>query len=148
MNITFECKTLEELAEAAEILTSNFAHQHVFAFYGEMGAGKTTFIRAICQELGTKDSVSSPTYGLVNEYALPSGKSIYHFDFYRIKSIDEAIEIGLDEYLHSGAWCFIEWPENIESLLPANYVKVTLTEHREVRSIHMQNHTGNVSLGN
>ena len=82
MNITFECKTLEELAEAAEILTSNFAHQHVFAFYGEMGAGKTTFIRAICQELGTKDSVSSPTYGLVNEYALPSGKSIYHFDFY------------------------------------------------------------------
>lgn len=148
MNITFECKTLEELAEAAEILTSNFAHQHVFAFYGEMGAGKTTFIRAICQELGTKDSVSSPTYGLVNEYALPSGKSIYHFDFYRIKSIDEAVEIGLDEYLHSGDWCFIEWPENIESLLPANYVKVTLTEHREVRSIHMQNHTGNVSLGN
>lgn len=148
MNITFECKTLEDLAEAAEILTSNFAHQHVFAFYGEMGAGKTTLIRAICQELGTKDSVSSPTYGLVNEYALPSGKSIYHFDFYRIKSIDEAIEIGLDEYLHSGAWCFIEWPENIESLLPANYVKVTLTEHLEVRSIHMQNHTGNVSLGN
>ena len=147
MNIQFECKRLEDLAEAAEILTSCFKEERVFAFYGDMGAGKTTFIRAICKELGSNDIVSSPTYGLVNEYLLGNGKQLFHFDFYRISSLEEAIAIGVDEYFNSSAICLIEWPEKIEALLPAQYVKVSITEEQEVRTIRMQNHQVNVSLG-
>jgi tRNA threonylcarbamoyladenosine biosynthesis protein TsaE len=147
MKITFECSDPAELTEAAEILTSYFKEDRVVAFYGAMGAGKTTFIRAICKELGTTDTVSSPTYGLVNEYALRNGKKIYHFDFYRISSLEEAIAMGVDDYLNSGEWCLVEWPERIEALLPARYVKVTIEEEQEVRTIRMQNHSGNVSLG-
>lgn len=147
MNISFECNTPADLSEAAEILTSCFKDDYVFAFYGEMGAGKTTFIRAICKELGSKDAVSSPTYGLVNEYALANGKRIFHFDFYRISSLEEAIAIGVDEYFNSNEYCFIEWPEKVEALLPARFVKVSITEEQEVRTIRMQNHQVNVSLG-
>ncbi len=147
MDFTIICKTLEELKEARTILFRHFSSQRVFAFRGEMGSGKTTFIRTICKELGTLDSVSSPTYGIVNEYALSNDERIYHFDFYRIKHVEEAIAIGFDEYISSGAWCFIEWPEKIESLLPTNYVDIKIIEEQEVRTIHMQNHSGNVSLG-
>jgi tRNA threonylcarbamoyladenosine biosynthesis protein TsaE len=141
MKITFECSAIDELKEAAEILTSYFKEKHVVAFYGEMGVGKTTFIRALCEELGCKDSTSSPTYGLVNEYALPQGKKIYHFDFYRISSLEEAIAIGVDDYFNSGEWCFIEWPEKIEPLLPENYIQVSIKENQGLRTINMQNLT-------
>lgn len=138
MKITFECSDIDELKEAAEILTSYFKEIQVVAFYGEMGVGKTTFIRALCEELGCKDSTSSPTYGIVNEYALPQGKKIYHFDFYRISSLEEAIAIGVDDYFNSEEWCFIEWPEKIESLLPLNYIQVSMKENQGLRTIFMQ----------
>ena len=104
----------------------------VFAFYGKMGAGKTTFIKAVCEELGVKDVINSPTFAIINEYAVPaSGQSIYHFDFYRINDIGEALDIGTEDYFDSGAWCFIEWPEKIEPLLPDDTVCVTLTEQED-----------------
>ena len=104
----------------------------VFAFYGKMGAGKTTFIKAVCEELGVKDVINSPTFAIINEYAVPaSGQSIYHFDFYRINEIGEALDIGTEDYFDSGAWCFIEWPEKIEPLLPDDTVCVTLTEQED-----------------
>ena len=97
-----------------------------------MGAGKTTFIKAVCEELGVKDVINSPTFAIINEYAVPaSGQSIYHFDFYRINEIGEALDIGTEDYFDSGAWCFIEWPEKIEPLLPDDTVCVTLTEQED-----------------
>lgn len=99
----------------------------VFAFYGAMGAGKTTFITALCKVLGVNDIVNSPTFTIVNEYRSARGIPIYHFDFYRIDSIAEAINIGLDEYFTSDALCFVEWPEKAEELLPDGYVHVTIT---------------------
>lgn len=148
MKITFECSAISELKEAAEILTSYFKEARVIAFYGEMGVGKTTFIRAICEELGCKDSTSSPSYGLVNEYALPNGKKIFHFDFYRISSLEEAIAVGVDDYFNSGDWCFIEWPEKIEPLLPLNYVQVSMKENQSLRTIYMHNQTIKNSTNN
>lgn len=99
----------------------------IFAFYGAMGAGKTTFITALCKVLGVNDIVNSPTFTIVNEYRSAQGIPIYHFDFYRIDSIAEAINIGLDEYFTSDALCFVEWPEKAEELLPDGYVHVTIT---------------------
>ena len=100
----------------------------VFAFYGKMGAGKTTFIKAICEALGVEDVVTSPTFAIVNEYKAPSG-SVYHFDFYRIKNLREAYDIGCEEYFYSGQPCFIEWPELIEELLPEDAVRVNIEVH-------------------
>jgi tRNA threonylcarbamoyladenosine biosynthesis protein TsaE len=99
----------------------------VFAFYGSMGAGKTTFIKAICEELGVEDVITSPTFAIVNEYSL-STNTIYHFDFYRIKKLEEVYDMGFEDYFYSGALCFIEWPELIEEVLPDDAVKVTITE--------------------
>jgi tRNA threonylcarbamoyladenosine biosynthesis protein TsaE len=97
-----------------------------FLFEGDMGAGKTTLIKSICTELGMKEMASSPTYSIVNEYEYPGGK-IYHFDFFRIKTQNEAYDIGFEEYLASGDFCFIEWPQNIPDLWPQNYVKITIS---------------------
>lgn len=138
MKISFTCKSIDDLPEAAEILTSYFKDEQIFAFYGDMGAGKTTFIKAICKEFGVSDNVSSPTYALVNEYLDRRGMPIYHFDFYRIKSSDEAIQMGFDDYLNSGSNCFIEWPEKIQSLLPSRYVRVKLESDGEIRKIDME----------
>lgn len=98
----------------------------VFAFYGEMGAGKTTFIKAVCRALGVTDNITSPTFALVNEYLDKNGSPIYHFDCYRLKSIAEAYDIGAEEYLYSNQVCFIEWPEKIEEMLPLNRVVVSI----------------------
>ncbi len=138
MNIKFECHSIADLAEAAEILTSGFGALRVFAFYGEMGAGKTTFISAIVKELGSEDSVQSPTYSLVNEYLTRKGERIYHFDFYRMKSEDEAFESGAMDLIDSGAWCFIEWPERIPTLLPDQFVKVNISKLKESRILKME----------
>lgn len=100
----------------------------VFLFEGEMGVGKTTFIKAVCETLGVKETISSPTFSIVNEYWTEDKKIIYHFDCYRINKIEEAIEIGVEEYLYSGNLCFIEWAENIASLLPDDAVNVKITE--------------------
>lgn len=100
----------------------------VFLFYGSMGAGKTTFIRAICEELGVEESVNSPTFAIVNEYRTGEGDPIYHFDFYRINKEEEAYDFGYEDYFYSGDLCFVEWPEKIENLLPEDAVTVSITE--------------------
>jgi tRNA threonylcarbamoyladenosine biosynthesis protein TsaE len=118
---------LEHIREAAREFIENIGDRTVFAFYGSMGAGKTTFIKAICEELGVEDVITSPTFAIVNEYSL-STNTIYHFDFYRIKKLEEVYDMGFEDYFYSGALCFIEWPELIEEVLPDDAVKVTITE--------------------
>jgi len=124
MNISVN--SLLDLEEAAKRLLDFSGRQKMFVFYGDMGAGKTTFIKALCAQLGVKETVSSPTFSIVNEYE-GDGHRIYHFDFYRIKSIQEAYDIGYEEYFYSGDICLIEWPEKIEELLPEHYIKVRIT---------------------
>jgi tRNA threonylcarbamoyladenosine biosynthesis protein TsaE len=118
--------TTKSLDKAAKKLIEQFPGQRVFAFYGKMGAGKTTFIQAVCRVLGTSDNVTSPTFALINEYKTKAGSSIFHFDFYRIKDLEEAYDLGYEDYFYSGNYCLIEWPEKIETLLPQNYVEVKI----------------------
>ena len=122
-----------ELPSAARDFVASIGDRRIFAFYGKMGAGKTTFITAVCRELGVTEPVTSPTFAIVNEYqSSPTGglqgASVFHFDFYRIRRLEEAYDIGFEDYLDSGALCFIEWPELIEDLLPADTVRVTIEE--------------------
>jgi tRNA threonylcarbamoyladenosine biosynthesis protein TsaE len=126
--------SLDELPVVAKQLIKSFDGQKVIAFYGEMGAGKTTLIKAICEELGVEDNITSPTFSIVNEYKSPKGK-IYHFDFYRLKSEDEAYDMGYEDYFYSKAYCLIEWPEKIAGLMPLEYEKVTITKDGEKRVI-------------
>ena len=119
---------LSMLQESARLLLQNFPEDRIFAFYGAMGAGKTTFIKAICRELGSSDYVTSPTFALINEYSTDNGSVIYHFDFYRIKKLEEAFDLGYEDYIYSGNYCLIEWPEMIEQLLPEGIVEVRICE--------------------
>lgn len=120
---------LEHIHEAAKAFIAAMGDNTVFAFYGKMGAGKTTFIKAVCEELGVTDVINSPTFAIVNEYRSDTtGELIYHFDFYRIKKLEEVYDMGYEDYFYSGAVCFIEWPELVEELLPGNTVKVTIEE--------------------
>lgn len=118
--------SIEELQNVAEKLIRQFSEARVFAFYGKMGAGKTTFIQAICNALGSGDIVTSPTFALINEYNTRDFSSIFHFDFYRINDLEEAFDLGYEDYVYSGDYCLIEWPEMIESLLPERYVEVQI----------------------
>ena len=122
---------IEEIREAARQFINHIGEHRVFAFYGEMGAGKTTFIKAICEELGVEDVITSPTFAIVNEYSIPNGQCIYHFDFYRIKKLEEVYDMGFEDYFYSGALCFIEWPELIEDVLPEDAVKVSIKEEED-----------------
>lgn len=119
---------IDDIACAARRFIDNMPQGKVFAFYGKMGAGKTTFIKAICEELGVKDVITSPTFAIVNEYEGDGNATIYHLDFYRIKKLDEVYDMGYEEYFFSGNPCFIEWPELIEDLLPEDVTKVTIEE--------------------
>ena len=116
-----------DLPMAAEKLLGRFPGSRVFAFYGGMGAGKTTFIKVLCSRLGVTDIVQSPTFALINQYVTNTGDPVFHFDFYRIKKPGEAFDIGYEEYVYSGHYCFIEWPELVEELLPEDAVKVTIS---------------------
>ncbi len=117
------------IQEAARRFVEAMGDDTVFAFYGKMGAGKTTFIKAVCKELGVSDVVTSPSFAIVNEYRSDiAGELIYHFDFYRIRKLEEVYDMGYEDYFYSGALCFIEWPGLIEELLPGNTVKVTIEE--------------------
>ena len=120
--------SLDNIHVTAKKFIANMGTGKVFAFYGKMGAGKTTFIKAICEELGVNDVITSPTFAIVNEYTADNDTTIYHFDFYRIKKLEEVYDMGYEDYFYSGALCFIEWPELIEELLPGNTVKVTIEE--------------------
>ena len=122
-------QSLEQIHEAARQFVTAMDDNTVFAFYGKMGAGKTTFIKAVCEELGVEDVITSPTFAIVNEYRSDvAGELIYHFDFYRIKKLEEVYDMGYEDYFYSGAVCFIEWPELIEELLPGNAFKVIIEE--------------------
>jgi tRNA threonylcarbamoyladenosine biosynthesis protein TsaE len=126
-NMFFEKVTsLKSLGKTARKLINQFPGQRVFAFYGKMGAGKTTFIQSVCKELETPDNVTSPTFAIINEYKTETGDSIFHFDFYRIKDLEEAFDLGYEDYFYSGNYCLIEWPEKIEALLPQNVVEVKI----------------------
>jgi tRNA threonylcarbamoyladenosine biosynthesis protein TsaE len=118
--------SIDELKNAAANLIRQFPDHRVFALYGKMGAGKTTFIQAICEKLGSPDNVTSPTFAIINEYNTATLDSIFHFDFYRIENLEEAYDLGYEDYLYSGNYCFIEWPEMIESLLPEKIIKVKI----------------------
>ncbi|MBQ5476891.1 MAG: tRNA (adenosine(37)-N6)-threonylcarbamoyltransferase complex ATPase subunit type 1 TsaE [Bacteroidaceae bacterium] len=124
--------SLDNIKDAAKQFVAAIDQNTVFAFYGKMGAGKTTFTKAVCEELGVTDTVASPTFAIVNEYRSDTtGELIYHFDFYRIKKLDEVYDMGYEDYFYSGALCFIEWPELIEELLPEDAVKVTIVENED-----------------
>lgn len=116
---------VEDLAAAAERMIAQYPQERIFLFYGHMGAGKTTFINALCAALEVQDSTSSPTFSIVNEYASSHGP-LFHFDFYRLKDESEALDLGYEEYFYSGNYCFVEWPEKIENLLPSHYLKITI----------------------
>ena len=130
---TISIQDIEHIREAAREFIQQMGDAHVFAFYGKMGAGKTTFVKAICEELGVKDVITSPTFAIINEYEASStgqykGIPIYHFDFYRIKKLEEVYDMGYEDYFYADALCFIEWPELIEDILPEDAVKVSIEE--------------------
>lgn len=129
MDITI--KSLDTIQEAAKEFINRMGEGKVFAFYGKMGAGKTTFIKALCETLGVKDVITSPTFSLINEYTDGKGNSIYHFDFYRIKKLEEVYDMGYEDYFYSGNLCLLEWPELIEEILPENVIKVTIEEQAD-----------------
>jgi len=123
--------TLEALPAAAKQFADAMGDRKIFAFYGQMGAGKTTFIKAICAQLGVRDDITSPTFAIINEYTDGNGMPVYHFDFYRIKKLEEVYDMGYEEYFYGGAVCFIEWPELIKNLLPDETVKVSIRENAD-----------------
>ncbi|MBP3407593.1 MAG: tRNA (adenosine(37)-N6)-threonylcarbamoyltransferase complex ATPase subunit type 1 TsaE [Bacteroidaceae bacterium] len=125
---TITINGIEDYPQAAREFVKLLDRGRIFAFYGKMGSGKTTFIKSICEELGVEDSINSPTFAIVNEYEDRNQNTIYHFDFYRIKSIEEVYNMGYEEYFYGDAICFMEWPELIEELLPEEAVKVFVRE--------------------
>lgn len=124
MEITF---SLDEIENTARTIAAENPNK-VILFHGEMGAGKTTFIKQLAKELGVTEATSSPTFSLVNEYHTTNNQIVYHFDFYRLKNETEALDMGVDEYLYSGHWCFIEWAENIPNLIPDSHSVITIKE--------------------
>jgi tRNA threonylcarbamoyladenosine biosynthesis protein TsaE len=120
--------SIEEIHDTAKKFVNEIGNKKIFAFNGKMGAGKTTFIKAICEVMGVKETINSPTFSIVNEYEAADGSIIYHFDCYRINKIQEALDLGAEEYLYSGNLCFIEWSENIAPLLPDTLVNVDINE--------------------
>ena len=125
-------ENLEHIRKAARLFIIGMGDRKVFAFYGSMGAGKTTFVKAVCEELGVEDVITSPTFAIINEYRSEARDlTIYHFDFYRIKKLEEVYDMGYEDYFYSGALCFIEWPELIEDLLPEDAVKVSIHENED-----------------
>ena len=124
-------RSLSEISNAAKEFISQMGSNKVFVFYGSMGAGKTTFIKAICEELEVEDVINSPTFAIINEYSTKNGRQIFHFDFYRINKIEEAYDFGYEDYFYSGNLCFVEWPEKIKELIPKDAVEVHIIENAE-----------------
>ncbi|MBT5354107.1 MAG: tRNA (adenosine(37)-N6)-threonylcarbamoyltransferase complex ATPase subunit type 1 TsaE [Flavobacteriales bacterium] len=135
MKIVVNC--VSELELAATSLLELINDNNIICFHGEMGVGKTTFIKEICKKLGVEDVVSSPTFSIINEYLTENNESVYHFDFYRIEKEEEAFDIGYEEYFYQGNLCLIEWPEKISSIIPENIIKVQITRSDEQRIIEI-----------
>lgn len=128
---TYHSKSVKDLDNVARSINEFGSKNEIWLFLGEMGAGKTTTIKAICKELGVVDQVQSPTFSIVNEYLTTKNETVYHFDFYRIESIEEVLNLGIEEYFDSGNLCLIEWPENIESILPEKFVRIDIQERED-----------------
>jgi tRNA threonylcarbamoyladenosine biosynthesis protein TsaE len=138
---TFSSSSVNDLDSVARGIIEFALSNEIWLFLGEMGAGKTTTIKAICKELGVIDQVQSPTFSIVNEYLTKKDETVYHFDFYRIESIEEVLNIGIEEYFDSGNLCLIEWPENIESILPEQFVRIDIQENEDrIRSFKLSKH--------
>jgi tRNA threonylcarbamoyladenosine biosynthesis protein TsaE len=128
---------IEELKPVADKIIQLCNSNSVFCFYGNLGAGKTTLIKLIAEMLQVQDTVSSPTYPIINEYRTSKNQIIYHIDLYRLKSIDEALNIGIEDYFYSGNLCFIEWPDHFESILPDEHIKIKISKFEETRTIEI-----------
>lgn len=137
MSLKFIIRKEEELCAVAKMILEKY-NSKIFLFYGEMGVGKTSFIKKFCEELRVSDTVSSPTFSIVNQYSNVNDEIIYHFDFYRTEKKEEVFDIGYEEYLFSSSYCFIEWPEKIEDLLPTNYLKINMKLDDNNRIINIQ----------
>ena len=128
-DLVFQNCTLSEIPEISRKILDEYPDERVFAFYGDLGAGKTTLIKALCIVLGVTEEVTSPSFAIINEYESGGVDLIYHFDFYRIKKLEEVLDIGYEEYLFSGYYCFLEWADKIEELLPDRYVSISITKN-------------------
>ncbi len=138
---TFSSSSLGDLDNVARKIIAYASSNEIWLFLGEMGVGKTTIIKVICKELGIIDEVQSPTFSIVNEYLTDKDEKVYHFDFYRIENIEEVYDIGIEEYFDSGNICLIEWPENIESILPEQFVRIDILENEDrTRSFKLSKH--------
>lgn len=126
-----EIDDISEIHQAARQFLSEMGDNKVFAFYGSMGVGKTTFIKAVCEEMGVREMVTSPTFAIINEYHTDRGGIVYHFDFYRINKLEEVFDFGYEDYFYSGNVCFIEWPELVEPILPPDAVRISIAETPE-----------------
>ena len=135
MSKIFYTNKAQELDQIAKAIVEVFKNEKKIVFFGEMGVGKTTLIKSICKVLNVQDVVTSPTFSVVNEYQNKDGNSLYHFDFYRIKNQEELFDLGLEEYIYSDNYCFIEWPEKAEGLLSDNFIQVQMTKNKECRII-------------
>lgn len=133
--ISEQFSDISQLPDVAKRLLDSFPDQKFFAFFGTLGVGKTTLIKELCALIGVTQNVCSPTFAIVNEYSDNKGMPVYHFDFYRLKSLEEAYDIGYEEYFYSGCYCFTEWTEKIEPLLPDNYIRVDISEANGIRQL-------------
>lgn len=131
MAFNIEISSLDKISEAAAQFVSKMGDRKVYVFYGKMGAGKTTFIKSVCETLGVTDVINSPTFAIVNEYEDGKGEPIYHFDFYRINKEEEAYDFGYEDYFYSNNVCFIEWPEMVQNLIPEDAIEVHITENED-----------------
>ena len=135
-----EIDNIDQLPQVAATLLESFPVERFFAFFGKMGVGKTSLIKELCAALGVEDVVCSPTFAIVNEYQSGDGEPVYHFDFYRLKNLAEAYDLGYEEYFYSDCYCFTEWTEKVEELLPDHYVRVEITENNGKRFLNATTH--------
>ncbi len=135
MKIVVNC--ISELNEISQSIINRIGDKDIICFYGEMGVGKTTLIKVLCEKLGVKDNVSSPTFSIVNEYILSEDQSIFHFDFYRMEKEEEAFDMGYEDYFYNGDLCLIEWPEKVKSIIPEDIMRIDITKNKDQRIIEI-----------
>ena len=135
MKIVVNC--ISELNEISQSIINRIGDKDIICFYGEMGVGKTTLIKALCEKLGVKDNVSSPTFSIVNEYVSLDGESIFHFDFYRMEKEEEAFDMGYEDYFYNGELCLIEWPEKVKSIIPEDIMRIDIIKNKDQRIIEI-----------